>query len=246
MEQRATEPSYRAMVQDYLSRIDFPPDASVVEIGCGTGSVARVVARQRNVRQVVGIDPSPVFIEKARELAEGLDGVEFAVGDGRTLAFDDGRFDVAVVNTALTHVPQPERVIAEAFRVLRPTGWLAVFDGDYSTATVAQEEFDPLQACVAAFRANFVHDSWLVRRLPRMVVGSGFELVDLRSHGYVEAPRGGYMLTWIERGADVLLLRGCIGADSAEALKAEARRRSEESRWFGHIAFFSVIARRPA
>ena len=78
-----------------------------------------------------------------------------------------------------------------------------------------------------------------------MVNTGGFEVIGMQSHGYVEAPTGAYMLTWIERGADVLEQRGCVGAQLAEALKAEAMRRSNEAQWFGHIAFASVIARKP-
>lgn len=54
------------------------------------------------------------------------------------------------------------------------------------------------------------------------------------------------MLTWIDRGADVLLQNGCIGSATAAAIKAEAKRRSDDGAWFGHIAFACVIARKPA
>ena len=54
------------------------------------------------------------------------------------------------------------------------------------------------------------------------------------------------MLTWIDRGADVLVQRGCLTVEMGEAVKLEAKRRSEESRWFGHIAFASLFARKPA
>ena len=53
------------------------------------------------------------------------------------------------------------------------------------------------------------------------------------------------MITWIERGADVLAQNGSIGVETAKALKSEAKRRSDESKWFGHIAFASLIARKP-
>jgi SAM-dependent methyltransferase len=245
MEQRAGDPSYQAMVRSYLAEVDFPGGAHVLEIGCGTGSVTRLLAQWPDVEHVLGVDPSPVFIERARSLAAGLAAAEFRCADGRSLPLEDARFDAVVVHTTMSHVPQPERLVEQAFRVLRPSGWFAVFDGDYATATVAKDEFDPLQACIRAFRTSFVNDSWLVRRLPQLVSAGGFEQLRMRSHGYVEAPRGAYMLTWIDRGADVLVQRGCITAEAAQALKAEAKRRSDESRWFGHIAFASLIARKP-
>jgi hypothetical protein len=74
----------------------------------------------------------------------------------------------------------------------------------------------------------------------------GFEFVAMNSHGYVEAPTGACMLTWIDRGADVLAQSDCITVETSKALKNEARRRSDESKWFGHIAFASLISRKPA
>ena len=142
-------------------------------------------------------------------------------------------------------MPQPNQLIAEAFRVLRPRGWLAVFHGDDATATVSLAEHDPLESCVHAFRTNFVHDPWIVRRLPRLLQVAGFEVQPMRSHGYLEAQEAGYMLTWIDRGADVLLQAGQIGAETSEALKVEARRREAMKSWFGHIAFASILGRKP-
>jgi ubiquinone/menaquinone biosynthesis C-methylase UbiE len=244
MELRAADPRYQAMLRAYLSEIDFPPGAQVLEIGSGSGSVTRMLARWPNVAHALGVDPSPVFIERARMLAADIANIAFQQADGRSLPLGAESFDAVVINTTLSHVPEPERLVAQAFRVLRPSGWLALFDGDYSTATVAKGEFDPLEACIGAFRTHFVHDAWIVRRLPGLVDATGFDVLSIRSHGYVEAPQGGYMLTWIDRGADVLLQGGCIGAEAAAAMKAEAQRRHAESGWFGHIAFASLIARK--
>lgn len=244
IELRFADPRQQAMLRAYLTDIEFPHNARVLEIGCGTGAVTRALARWPGVAQATGLDPSAVFIERARELAHQVTNASFEVGDGRAALFDSETFDVVVLHTTMCHVPQPELLVAQARRVLRPRGWIAAFDGDYATATVATGDFDPLQACVEAFREYFVNDSWLVRRLPRVVEDGGFDVMPMRSHGYVEAREGGYMLTWIDRGADVLMQTGRIGKEHAEALKAEARRRNETKTWFGHIAFASVLGRK--
>lgn len=246
LEARAADARQREMLAAYLSGIAFPKDARVLEIGCGTGCVTRTLARWPGVGEVVGVDPSAVFIARAKELAGGIANLSFAVGDGCRLQLAAGGFDVVVLHTTLCHVPAPERLLAEAYRVLRGGGWLAVFDGDYATATVATAAADPLEPCIEAFRGGFVHDPWLVRRLPELIRAGGFEPEGLRSHGYVEAGEGGYMLSWVERGAEVMLQQGRIGAAEAEAFKAEARRRSEQRQWFGHIAFASLLGRKPA
>ena len=54
------------------------------------------------------------------------------------------------------------------------------------------------------------------------------------------------MLTVVERGADMLHALGQIGSEMAAMLKAEAYRRVEEKTFFGHVAYGSLTARKPA
>lgn len=244
LELRAADPQQRAIREAYLSEIEFTQGARVLEVGCGPGPISRVLATWPRVGEVVGLDPSPVLLAKARELAADLDTLSFVEGDARALPFESKSFDAIVFHTTLCHVPNPELALAEALRVLRVPGWLAIFDGDYATTTVACGESDPLQACVEAWVDSSVHDRWLMRRISRLVEQSGFDLVRFASHGYVEAPTGGYTLTIIDRGATALLAAGRIDAEAAEALKAEARKRSDAGEFFGHIAYASLIARK--
>jgi ubiquinone/menaquinone biosynthesis C-methylase UbiE len=246
LELRASDPQQSEMRDAYFSEIDFPSDARVAEVGCGPGPVARALASRPGIGSVVGVDPSPIFIEKGRELAQDLSNLTFVEGDARALPFEDNSLDVVVFHTTLCHVPEPERALAEASRVLANGGILAVFDGDYATTTCACGDFDPLQACAEACVEYLVHDRWLVRRLPRLVRAAGFELERFRSHSYTEAPSsGGYMFSIIDRGADALLASGRITPEAANMLKAEARRRSDADEFFGHIAYASLIAHKP-
>ncbi len=245
LELRASDPQQRAMLESYLADIEFPQEAQVLEIGCGTGAVSRLLARRPRVGKVVGVDPGATFLARARELASGVRNLEFQQADGRSLKFEGGVFDVVVMHTLLCHVPGPERSLAEAFRVLRSGGWLAVFDGDYVTTTVAIEDNDPLQSCAEAAIAWLVHDRWLFRRLPTLVRTAGFDQVKTKSHGYLETSAPSYMLTLIDRGVDFLVSSGRVGPNTATALKAEARQRAESGRFFGHIAYASLIARKP-
>jgi ubiquinone/menaquinone biosynthesis C-methylase UbiE len=243
LELRAAEAQQRAMLEAYLAEVELPASALVLDVGCGTGAVARALAQRPNVREVVGIDPSPVFIEKAREYASGVPGLSFHIGDARAIQYPDASFDLVVFHTVLCHVPEPERALREAHRVLCPGGWLAVFDGDYTTASVAIGAFDPLQSTVDSMIASFVHNPWLTRGLKKTLERMGFAISSLRSHGYLQTDEPAYMMTIVDRGADLLLQQGSIGAAEAESLKSEARRRVTSGEFFGHISFLSVIAR---
>ena len=245
LEQNAADPQLRAMIDLYLADLDMRKDSRVLEIGCGTGVISRVLARWPGVAGVLGLDPSPGLVARARELSEGFPNLTFQVADGRAVPIVDGAFDVVVLHRVLSHVPGPDRVLAEAFRLLCPGGRLAVFDGDYSTVTVAVGAGDPLQACVSAFQEGYVHDPWIVRRLSRLTVHAGFVGQQVRSHGYVQIEEPEYLLSIVDRGADALRASGMIRAPLADALKAEARVRVDENAFFGHVAYASLTAGRP-
>jgi SAM-dependent methyltransferase len=214
------------MLTAYLTDSSLPDGARVLEVGCGTGAVTRTLARWPGVSAAVGVDPSPVFVAKARELGRELRCLTFETADGRALPFEAASFDAVVFHTTLCHVPEPGTMLAEAVRVLRPDGCVAIFEGDYAAATLATRAGDPLDACAEAFRQSFVHDPWLARRLPALVRAAGLDVHAIRSHGYVETLAPGFMLaSWVDMGADALVASGRADADTAAELKAEARRR---------------------
>ena len=244
LERRAADMQQQGMLRSYLADVRFPEGAEVLDAGCGTGAVSRVLARYPGVGRVVGIDPSPVFLALARKLGAGLDNLSFSEGDCRSLPYGSGSFDAIFFHTTLSHVPDPDRALAEAFRLLRSGGVLAIFDGSYTTTTLATGEFDPLQSCADAAMAALVHDRWLIHRLPQLILNAGFSGLKQRNHSFVETEDPEYMLTIVDRGADALSASGRIGMELASALKNEARQRVEDGRFFGSIVYASLVAQK--
>ena len=245
LEKRGADAQQQAMRRAFLHEVPFAQGARVLDVGCGTGVFTRLLARWPNVATVVGVDPAPGLLDKARTAAADMPNVSFREGDGRSLPFEDAIFDIVASDSMLSHVPGPERAVEQAFRVLRAGGYLAVFDGDYATTTVALGDHDPLQVCVDAMMANSVTDRRIMRRLTSIVAACGFDVVSFRSFGFAEIGNDGYMLTVVDRGADILCSQGHLGQETAAALKEEARRRLRAGRFFGHIAYAGLIARKP-
>lgn len=106
------------------------PGVEVLDVGCGTGAPACVLARRHGAR-VTGITTSAVGVEAARARADGLglaELVHFEVRDGMANGYPDGSFDRVWVLES-SHLMSPRRrVIAECARVLRPGGALALCD----------------------------------------------------------------------------------------------------------------------
>lgn len=131
--------------------IELVPEDSAAEwidVACGPGVVSRATASR--VGAVRGVDLTPAMIEEAARRAgeEGIDNVEFSVGDATALELADDSFDGAITRLSLHHIPAPGRVVSEMARVVRPGGWVLVSDiaGDEDGEAAAwREEIERLR-----------------------------------------------------------------------------------------------------
>ena len=110
---------------------------SLLDVGCGPGTITMDLAELVAPGPVVGIDRSKEVIERAREAADAraLSNLSFEVGDVYKLEFEASLFDVVYAHQVLQHLSEPTRALVEMRRVLRDGGWLAVRDGDYGEFT---------------------------------------------------------------------------------------------------------------
>ena len=104
---------------------------SVLDVGCGTGTLAIAAARRAGPDRVHGIDPSPAMIARARRKTARADvDVEFTVGVAERLPFPDARFDVVLSTLMLHHLPRTTRreCVSEIARVLKAGGRVLAVD----------------------------------------------------------------------------------------------------------------------
>ena len=115
------------------------PGMSLLDCGCGPGSITVALAEMLAPGEVVGIDVGAPQIERATALAKekGVSNVRFQLGNVYELPFPDASFDAALANFVLQHVREPLRALKEMRRVLGPGGVVGVTDTDESTRLTA-------------------------------------------------------------------------------------------------------------
>jgi ubiquinone/menaquinone biosynthesis C-methylase UbiE len=100
------------------------PQDRVLEVGCGTGIMALGVAPY--VKKVIATDISPAMIAVAQDKAErqGVTNVEFYTRDGYALPYELHAFDAVLLFNVLHFVKEPARILQEAHRLLKSSGYL--------------------------------------------------------------------------------------------------------------------------
>jgi len=118
-------------MEDVLARkLDLPPDAVVLDAGCGMGDVARTMATKYELK-VTAIDILEFNLTEARRRSDvaGLgDRTKFLWGDYHDLDFPDESFDGVYTMETFVHAANPEKVLTEFRRVLKPGGRLVMFE----------------------------------------------------------------------------------------------------------------------
>lgn len=111
-----------------LDQLTIGPETRVLDVGCGIGGPARMLAGRHGAR-VTGIDLTPDFVEAARRLTEAVGlRAEFVQGSALDLPFADASFDLATLLHVGMNIEAKPRLFAEVARVLLPGGGFAVFD----------------------------------------------------------------------------------------------------------------------
>ncbi|MFN0062680.1 MAG: class I SAM-dependent methyltransferase, partial [Myxococcaceae bacterium] len=116
-----------------LRGFTIPPGARVLDFGTGVGAMAQQLLDRYPGIHLTGVDLRASQLEQARKNHPGADYVQ---ADGTSLPFADATFDVVHASWVLEHVPSPQTVLAEVFRVLKPGGRCRFIELDNKTLRV--------------------------------------------------------------------------------------------------------------
>jgi ArsR family transcriptional regulator len=120
------------------------PPMVIADLGAGEGTISQLMAQR--AKRVIAIDNSEKMVEFGSELARkhGIGNLEFRLGDLEDVPIRGGTVDLAFLSQALHHAVHPERAVAEAWRILKPGGRVAVLDLNRHHVEEAREMYADL------------------------------------------------------------------------------------------------------
>jgi SAM-dependent methyltransferase len=226
LETRSNSTRYMAMLREYLGAPDVASATDVPASGCGTGVEVREFLCEPAFRgRATALDLSATLVEAGRRIAEekGLaDRIEWVVGDAQATELPDAAFDLVIAHTLVSHVPEPDKVIKEAARVVRASGTVVVFDGDYATLTFGADA-----TMDAKIISGLIANPRVLRSLPLIFRSAGLKLVDSRGWALTETGHADFFLAGLESFSVLLPKAGVASQEEVDAFVAEQLRASD-------------------
>ena len=230
------------------------PGLSVLDCGCGPGSITVGLAEIVAPGQVTGVDIEPRQLEAARALAvgRGVRNIRFEQGSVYDLPYPDASFDAATAHFVIEHVKDPVRALRELRRVLKPGGFAAIKDPYYPAFT-----FRPRLAVIERFgelmakaRAHSGASDAYAADLRACLLEAGFART--QAEAGTETPAGigdgPPMLSFVmvhqlrERAfRDTVLAQGWATEAELEDMSAAAAALGERADLFGFVVFVQAI-----
>ncbi|MCB9796161.1 MAG: methyltransferase domain-containing protein [Alphaproteobacteria bacterium] len=221
-----------------LARLE--PGARALDVGCGTGDDAAVLAERVGPEgEVLGLDFSQAMVDEARQrwTGHGLP-LRFEVGDIRRLELEDDRFDLARADRVFQHLADPAGALEELVRVTRPGGRVVLADPDWGTYVI-DTPHDEAAERYHAFARGQATNAWSGRQLYGLLRGRGLQDVHVEAHvalflDYAVLERMGNL----DAGFVAAVAAGQMREDEVAALKQRMQARQAEGRFLASVTVF--------
>ena len=179
------------------------PGMTVLDCGCGPGTITQGLARAAAPGKVIGCDLEPGMVERAASLAEGkeLDNLSFQVGNILDLPFDDDTFDVVLSCAVTEHLNDPVKAMSELGRVTKKGGVVGITRTDWSASLFAPP-CPSAERFIELFQHGFETQGATMfggKDLPRLLGEAGLaveELVVTFSNAYMPEPVNPMVAGW--------------------------------------------------
>lgn len=251
LEIRADIDDFAQMRTKYFEALALPDDATLLELGGGTGVVGRAyVTRPGFAGTYVVSDLSETLIAfgKAKALEQGLsDLMDFRVVDAIS---GDGvphtEFDAVILHTILSHVPDPEGVMRTAVKALRLGGLIAAFDADYASLQIVSGISELDQKAESALKNHAVAQTTIMRRMPQVASRLGLKLRETQPHFLAEVGESSFFIGIARALTGIVVSQGGLRADDGEAWLSALEQSISQDEFFAMCPYFTYIYEKPA
>jgi len=244
LEERSHYPDMLEVNQKLCEAVSAQPGEFLLEVGSGSGVLCRLLAPHvMPTGCIVGVDISPEMTAEARKytIAEGIsNGVAFETGAAEALPYSAASFDGAVAARLLLHTSNPDRVLGEMTRVVRPGGKVVVMDWDFDTVTVDHPDREQTRRLLHWRNDHHGGNNWSGRQLWRRMKVAGLQ--DLSVHPWVAVAHcesdGLTQSLW--RAAQVACDGGAVSPAEKDTWVKELKNRIQAGTFFASIVYFIV------
>ncbi len=248
LESRAKDEVFTRLFDQYIKKLHFSPAGRTLEVGCGTGAMARALVQKGNfLGKVVGIDQSAAFIGAAKRFAMVEDVgelVEFDVGDVHDLEFEDESFDVVIAHTLISHVANPRVVLKEIARVIRKGGCFVIFDGDYASLSYASADHEFGRRMDHALASATFNNPLIMRDLVRVLPETGLEITDTFANVVSEIGSASYFKSFAETYAPLVASGGLLPKEDVDSWFATQYAAMNDGTFFASCNYYTYLSRR--
>jgi ubiquinone/menaquinone biosynthesis C-methylase UbiE len=155
------------------------PRGRFLEVGCGAGDDAIVLARRLAGGAVTGLDPSCTMTATATARTEGSGlPLHFITGSGYELPFADASFDGVCSLMTFDILAHPEQALQEMVRVAKPGGRVMVSASDHGSFVIDAPDRTLTRALIEGF-CDGMHSGWIGRQLPGMFSRCGLGAIEV-------------------------------------------------------------------
>jgi ubiquinone/menaquinone biosynthesis C-methylase UbiE len=245
LEFRGRDPVFAGFRDRYLAKIDWAKVDRILEVGCGTGVVARALACRTDFHgDIVATDQSQALLRVARQLAEEegvVQRIEFTEAHASSVPLPADSFELAIAHTIMSHVENAPAVLRELARLVKRTGKVVIFDGDYASFAFAHPEAGLARSMEDALVAAVIHQPRVMRDLPSMLPSCGLHIVEVIPQHFAEVGESTFFVGAAEAYSAVIKRAGLADPADVDRWARDLRVAADSGTFFGSCTYYSYI-----